>query len=550
MARTQLFAALRRSFLLARSARRAGEPAAEHAERTREAYLLSRRSLLRGAAAAAVTAPFAAGCTSPTAAAEVGIVGAGLAGLHCAYRLSQRGVMADVFDAWNRAGGRTFTARGMLDGNQICELGGELIDTGHETLRSLAAELGLVIDSREEAAGIRKDTYFLGGRVVPESELVTLFTPVAAAMDAAVAASDADAAAFDALDATPLRTWLDDPANMVAEPLKTLLDVAYVGEYGRETSEQTVFNMLALIDYGTPDPFHIYGDSDEIGHLHLGSESVAEALHAMLPREVSLGHVLRAMRAGSGGRVRLVFDGPGGGTVEREYARVVLTLPFLQLRNVDVDPAIGLSADKTNAIETLGYGKNTKLMLQFSSKPWRTGSMASGSMYADNGAQTTWETTIGQDGAQGVLTAYAGGDGATTLGTGTPETQASRILPLVDQAFPGTMAAYGSRVLRMDWQTAPFHGGSYACYLPGQYAFSAASDTLGIEGMAEGNVHFAGEHTSVEAQGYMEGAAESGLRAANEVLVAMGQPAVMPLLGPPRRTSRVRAAALRALRSR
>jgi monoamine oxidase len=548
MARTALFAQLRRSFQLARSAARHGEPAAEHAERTREAYL-SRRDLLRGAAAVAVTAPLVHACGGGgSAAADVGIVGAGIAGLHCAYRLQQRGVAADVFDAWNRVGGRTFTARGMLDGGQLCELGGELVDTGHDHMRALATEFGLTIDDRTEAAGIRKDTYFIGGRVVPESEIVTAFTPVAMRMDAAVSATAMDPAAFAALDGTSLHAWLNDPANMVSDPLRTLLDVAYVGEYGRETTEQSVFNMLALIDYTTPDPFRIYGDSDEIGHLHLGSESIAENLHMRLTREPMLGHRLIAMRAGTGGRVRLVIDTGGGAMIEREYGHVVLTLPFLQLRHVDIDPMLAFTADKTTAIQTLGYGQNTKLMLQFSSKPWRAGSMASGSAYTDNHAQTLWETSIGQSGNQGVLTHFAGGNDALTLGMGTADSQASRVLPLIDAVFPGTMAAFNGRALRMDWQAAPFHGGSYACYLPGQYVFSTATDTLGIEGLRQGNVHFAGEHTSVEAQGYMEGAAESGLRAANEILGDMGMAAIQPLVAPRARRS-VRDVVMRARRA-
>jgi monoamine oxidase len=72
--------------------------------------------------------------------------------------------------------------------------------------------------------------------------------------------------------------------------------------------------------------------------------------------------------------------------------------------------------------------------------------------------------------------------------------------------------------VRQHWPTAPFTLGSYACYRPGQAGFS------GSEGEAEGRHHFAGEHTSVDFQGYMEGAVETGLRAADEILTALGRP--------------------------
>jgi len=65
------------------------------------------------------------------------------------------------------------------------------------------------------------------------------------------------------------------------------------------------------------------------------------------------------------------------------------------------------------------------------------------------------------------------------------------------------------------WTGSPFQLGSYSYWKVGQYVQFA-----GVEREVEGTVHFAGEHTSVDAQGYMEGAVESGERAAHEVLAA------------------------------
>jgi monoamine oxidase len=64
----------------------------------------------------------------------------------------------------------------------------------------------------------------------------------------------------------------------------------------------------------------------------------------------------------------------------------------------------------------------------------------------------------------------------------------------------------------MHWPTARFFEGSYGCYRPGDY-----TSFVGSEAEAVGNVHFAGEHTSTEAQGFLEGAVESGIRAAREI---------------------------------
>lgn len=75
----------------------------------------------------------------------------------------------------------------------------------------------------------------------------------------------------------------------------------------------------------------------------------------------------------------------------------------------------------------------------------------------------------------------------------------------IDAIFPGTRAKYrpGS-ALRMHWPSMPYAKGSYACFLPDQARFS------GHEAEPVGYLYFAGEHTSEEFQGYMNGAVESG----------------------------------------
>ncbi|MBM7653507.1 monoamine oxidase [Neobacillus cucumis] len=64
-----------------------------------------------------------------------------------------------------------------------------------------------------------------------------------------------------------------------------------------------------------------------------------------------------------------------------------------------------------------------------------------------------------------------------------------------------------------NWKGYAYTLGSYAYYGVGQY-----TKFVGVESEPEGNCHFAGEHTSLDFQGYLNGAVESGERAANEIL--------------------------------
>jgi monoamine oxidase len=64
----------------------------------------------------------------------------------------------------------------------------------------------------------------------------------------------------------------------------------------------------------------------------------------------------------------------------------------------------------------------------------------------------------------------------------------------------------------MHWPTFVWTRGSYTCYRPGQWAFWS------LEGRRNGNLHFCGEHTSLDFQGWMEGGAETGALVAAEIL--------------------------------
>lgn len=148
MARTPLLRSLSRLFQISRAARRTGIPAPELLAMRRERDVLPRRRFLE-MSAAALTLPIAASAcgdepTPPNTEGDptIAIVGGGIAGLHCAYRLKKLGVAATVYEASKRIGGRMFSDRTTFPDGQHCELGGELIDTGHATMLDLAAELG------------------------------------------------------------------------------------------------------------------------------------------------------------------------------------------------------------------------------------------------------------------------------------------------------------------------------------------------------------------------------------------------------------------------
>src|SRR5688572_22830883 len=121
---------------------------------TRRAFL-GRTTALGAAGLAGISLPGLVSAAKASTSPRIVVVGAGLAGLTCAYRLRQAGVAATVFEANSRLGGRCWTQRGAFSDSQLAEHGGELIDQGHSAIRQLVQELGLATDNllQAEASG-------------------------------------------------------------------------------------------------------------------------------------------------------------------------------------------------------------------------------------------------------------------------------------------------------------------------------------------------------------------------------------------------------------
>ena len=206
---------------------------------------------------------------------------------------------------------------------------------------------------------------------------------------------------------------------------------------------------------------------------------------------------------------------------------LVLALPFRVLRDITIDPAIesAFSTQKQQAIAGSKMGTNAKLHLQFTERTWTNpitvdgeSLLPNGVTYSDpDGYLVVWDATVAHPSPQGLLTNYLGGQGGTKLrGPGAFGTanigDVNSFLSDIDVVWPGTSDACNGKALKSSWIDNPWSLGAYSHWgLGDNQAF------VGAEAVQEGNIHFAGEHTSVEYQGFMEGAVRSGARAADEV---------------------------------
>ncbi len=447
------------------------------------------------------------------------VVGAGIAGLTAAYRLQQAGVPVEIVEARNRVGGRMHSFENALGTGQTVEIGGEWIDTNHTAIRNLIEELGFELtDLQTLEEGLVPKTFFFEGRTISASEILSNFKPVAEQVDADYASIEEyenykqNYPAATALDRTSITEYLERiPTSSI---VRKLLDVSYTTFFGLDAEEQTSLNLIYTLGTDTNN-FALFGESDERFHLYGGNAQIPRKLATLLNRPVELGTILEAISETPNGRYRVSLRS-GRCSYERTYEHVLITIPLPVLRNVDFK--LELPPVKRLGIETMGWGTNNKLLTAYREKVWRNRYNSTGESYSDLGYQETRECSITR-GQQDVslFVNYIGGKHGLEFEF-TPSRKAVReMTEMVNRVYPGFKQAQVSpQALRSGWRGDKFSRGSYSCYRVGQL-----TRLYGSEGERVGNIFFAGEHTSLESQGYMNGGCESGERAAKEILQSL-----------------------------
>ncbi|GIF01059.1 flavin monoamine oxidase family protein [Paractinoplanes rishiriensis] len=489
---------------------------------------LTRRRLLQtsagvGLAAAGLAVAEPASAAPAPANAEIVVIGAGLAGLTAAHQLKKAGYRATVIEAADRVGGRCYTDRTTF-GGQFVERGGELIDTGHKAILGLIKEFGLTTTNliQAEPAGSLPLYHFDG----------SVYSQAAAQSDLAIvaqrAAADAKAAKFPTtyasstargreLSAMSIDDWINAQVpGGTASKAGQLLSIAYNIEYGAESSAQSALNLIYLFGYQSGNQITLFGPSDEVYRVAGGNDQIVNKLAAGLSGQITTGTALRALARTSTGRWSVTVGpstGPGASTT-LTADRVILALPFSLLRAVDLTNA-GFPARKLAAIQQLKMGTNSKLHLQFTRRIWNQAGL-NGEIFTDLGFQNAWEVTRGQSGTTGVLVNYTGGAAGAAFGSGAATTHARRFLTQAEPAVPGLTNVWNGKASVDYWTGYAWTKGSYSYYAPGQY-----TTITGVEQEAVNGCHFAGEHTSLDFQGYLNGAVETGQRAAQEVVTAL-----------------------------
>jgi monoamine oxidase len=253
------------------------------------------------------------------------------------------------------------------------------------------------------------------------------------------------------------------------------------------------------------DAIH-FKDGSTTSVIRGGSERLPQAFAKRLGDRISYDTVVeRIEQDAKGVRVGIRRHGTLS-TIEG--ARAICTLPFSLLSRVAFSPVLG--PDKRRAIDELPYVSITRVYLETRERFWeREGS--SGFIDTDLPLTHLEPMTMNQGGTHGIIAAHVPGAQARRLMALAPEArvrdvrdQVARMFPKdADQVLGGTSKC---------WDEDPWARGAYAYFKPGQM-----TSLMPHLATPEGRIHFAGEHISAF-QGWMQGALESGQRAAAEIV--------------------------------
>jgi monoamine oxidase len=515
----------------------------------RQRLAVSRRDFLKAGTGLAMGATMlrraGADRSSGKAPPSIGIMGAGIAGLVAAYTLQNWGLGSTIYESSDRIGGRMHTldtSTGYWSDTQYSEWCGELIDkTTHRTMVRLCKTFGLSLRTVAPVTGSQETDYvftryytYAQARSDFAALSATIRSQYKAAGNPTYATSTSEARALDALS---VAQWIQCyvPGGLASD-FGALLGSVYEAETGRSSSTLSALCVVTVLGGAHPAQetagfFPWTGTETGTSTIAGGVQQLPVAIRRHITARspvcsVNTQWAMTAIGVNPNGTITCEFSTPKG-LVERTFDEVILTMPFNVLRNLDYAGA-GFTLLKERCIAHHAMGTHTKMNLQFDLRYWNMAGpwpgISSGTVNSTLPFQGGWEASLGQPGSSGLEVLFAGGPyGASTTipqgpyvtVQGSPRARAyvTTYLAQLDQVLPGALAHYNGHATISTPCHDPNLLGSYSTYLVGQF-----TTQHGYERVRMGNIHFAGEHTSLTFWGFMEGGAASGARAAGEII--------------------------------
>lgn len=448
-------------------------------------------------------------------AADVVIVGAGLAGLTAARRLVAQGVDVLVVEARDRVGGRTYT-RPAKDGT-LLDLGGQWVGPMQSQILALAQEVGSTIfpmyNTGNNIQQVRGERHTYSGAIPMADPMATMeaveqmlnlstmaqVVPLEAPWDAPLVAE---------WDAQTVETWMQ--ANVTEPGAQALLTLAVRAVFSVEPRDLSLLHMLFYI-HSAGNLNNLVGvtRAAQESRFHEGAQSVSNKVAQALGERVILNTPVRSVFQDDAG-VRVV-----GETLSVRAQRAIIAIPPTLAGRLHYQPLLPALRDQMT--QRMPMGTVIKVQCVYPTPFWRADGF-SGQVTCDSAMVSITYDNSPESGAAGVLLGFVEGDEGRRWGDRDPaERRAAALHCFVD--YFGPQAAEPIDYVEQIWSREEFSRGCYAGY------FGPGGWTMYGKALREpiGRLHWAGTETATVWNGYMDGAVQSGYRAADEIVAALGQ---------------------------
>jgi monoamine oxidase len=437
------------------------------------------------------------------------VIGAGLAGLSAAYDLHRAGWRVTVLEARDRVGGRVHSMRKFSDG-LVAEGGGEFIEASHTRMIALAKQFGLQLGVSGSWQRQAEDWASFDGKFGRVSDVDLWGISLAEEIERSWRAMSGlgqyvpdpyqPQAARDAerLDSQSALDWIN---ALDVHPLAKKFFIQYIrSEYTTDPERFSLLDLArnAAMYYSVieqPPSMRVIGGNDQIPRalaaalpdVRLNAEAISIRI---LPDEV------------------FVTARQGNSYLMLRSAFVILAIPLTTARRIDFNSS--LPAAHRRMVNEVSYGAVTKMMIEYRKRFWNDAGW-NGRMATDAPVVFTWHATSHIEHERGILTAYTGGGPGAKLSSLSDEERTRLAAAEIEKLFPGSSDLI-ENTATIAWLNEPYTRGSYMALAPGEV-------TAHWRALLEpaGRLFFAGEHATA-IQGFMEGAVESGQRAAATIL--------------------------------